>query len=289
MRTYTNIEILKESDIVIDINEYEIEKVSEYHRHEFVELKYILEGTATEWINDTEYKVGKGHLLYVNCGQTHKFIAHEKLQYVNIMIRPSFISRTFDCYDSIREIFALSLYDDFFDSEELRIQCVKFEDDELDEVERIIERLRSEFRTRDNIYKQIIQGYLTVLFGVIFRKLKSYMHEEEDKVDGLTAEILEYIEENCFEKISLAEIAAKSFYNPAYFGRLLKKHYGISFSTYIKQKRINKACELLLDDKFRVNEVFELVGYQDKSLFLRHFKDVMNMTPTEYRKQNGID
>lgn len=289
MKTYTNIEILHDSDMVIDINEYEGDKVSEYHRHEFVELKYILEGSATEWINDNEYNVSKGHLLFVNCGQSHKFVAHEKLRYVNIMIKPSFISRTFDSFDSIREIFALSLYEDFFTEKELKIQCISFEDDELYEVEYIINRLRSEYRNHGNVYRQIVQGYLTVLFGLIFRKLNQYMANDESNVDGISTEILEYIEENCYEKISLAEVATKSFYNPAYFGRLLKKHYGISFSTYIKQKRINKACELLLDDKFRVNEVFELVGYQDKSLFLRHFKDVMNMTPTEYRKQNGID
>ena len=78
-------------------------------------------------------------------------------------------------------------------------------------------------------------------------------------------------------------IAGMSFYNPAYFGRLLKKHYGKTFSAYIKEKRMDKASELLCDKTRTIDEVISVVGYSDRKLFYKHFKDSFGMTPKEFR------
>ena len=80
-----------------------------------------------------------------------------------------------------------------------------------------------------------------------------------------------------------------SFYNPAYFGRLLKKHYGKTFSAYIKEKRMDKAAELLCDRGRTVDDVISVIGYSDRKLFYKHFKETFGMTPKEYRDMKSTE
>ena len=53
---------------------------------------------------------------------------------------------------------------------------------------------------------------------------------------------------------------------------ILKKELGMPFSEYLIGKRIQKAKELLLDDKLSIEEVAEKVGYNDYFYFLKSFK-----------------
>ena len=56
------------------------------------------------------------------------------------------------------------------------------------------------------------------------------------------------------------------------------------FSEYLIGKRIQKAKELLLDDKLSIEEVAEKVGYNDYFYFLKSFKKNTGISPSKYRK-----
>ena len=60
--------------------------------------------------------------------------------------------------------------------------------------------------------------------------------------------------------------------------------YGSPIYKYIKKYKINKAAELLKSDSsLKVSDVAEMVGYDNPSKFAAAFKDVMGLTPMEYR------
>ena len=50
-----------------------------------------------------------------------------------------------------------------------------------------------------------------------------------------------------------------------------------------EEKRMDKASELLCDKGRTVDEVISVVGYSDRKLFYKHFKDTFGMTPKEFR------
>ena len=56
----------------------------------------------------------------------------------------------------------------------------------------------------------------------------------------------------------------------------------------IQQIRIQKASELLCSTKISVQEIAELVGYQDVTHFIRMFKKHTQMTPLQYRKLHTL-
>ena len=61
--------------------------------------------------------------------------------------------------------------------------------------------------------------------------------------------------------------------------------YGSPIYKYIKKYKINKAAELLrTDSNLKISDVAESVGYDNPSKFAVAFKDVMGLTPLEFRK-----
>ena len=61
--------------------------------------------------------------------------------------------------------------------------------------------------------------------------------------------------------------------------------YGSPIYKYIKKFKINKAAELLKNDRsLKVSDVAESVGYDNPSKFAAAFKDVMGLPPLEFRK-----
>lgn len=259
------------------------------HMHEFVELVYILSGSGEQFIGEKKYNVRHGDLLYINFGQSHSFRTDSEFEFVNILINPVFLSRELVNSENIEEIFALSLFEEFGSVHDFTNQSVSFSGRELTMIDTAVKAMISEFDDKMVGYRSTLRGYVQIIFSMLLRNLSQKANADDGGILDLPLDIAAYIEENCFDKITLADIAGMSFYNPAYFGRLLKKHYGKTFSAYIKEKRMDKAAELLCDKGRIVDDVMSVVGYSDRKLFYKHFKETYGKTPKEYRDMKASE
>jgi two-component system response regulator YesN len=61
---------------------------------------------------------------------------------------------------------------------------------------------------------------------------------------------------------------------------------GITLIDYVTSVRIERAKELLLSTDQNCTEVCFQVGYNNQSYFTRTFKDLVGMTPREFKKMN---
>ena len=68
------------------------------HKHNFLELIYIISGNATHYIDNTEYKVSKGDLLLIDTNQTHFHKSENGVLYANMVLLPEFISENLIYY-----------------------------------------------------------------------------------------------------------------------------------------------------------------------------------------------
>ena len=96
--------------------------------------------------------------------------------------------------------------------------------------------------------------------------------------------IMEYIEANYRENISLEELAAYVHMNRSYVSHLFKKETGDNLYNYLQQYRLEKAKELLEHTRDSIQEICWKVGIQDSGYFSKLFKKYAGMTPLEYRK-----
>lgn len=66
----------------------------------------------------------------------------------------------------------------------------------------------------------------------------------------------------------------------------MKAITGGSTIEFIKKNRFNKACQLLLEKRYSINEISSMVGFNTPSYFTTSFKKHFGMLPTEYIKKN---
>lgn len=102
------------------------------------------------------------------------------------------------------------------------------------------------------------------------------------KVDS----ILNDSETICTQGFSLSDLASRLGVNSTYVSRVINERYGRSFSSLVNEQRIKIACKRLRDQENYGNMTFEAiaesVGFSSRSTFIRAFKIVNGMTPSEY-------
>jgi two-component system response regulator YesN len=83
--------------------------------------------------------------------------------------------------------------------------------------------------------------------------------------------------------IMLEELAEKMNLTPEYISAQFVKELGVSFSVYIRQFRIQKAKELLINSDLKLYEIAEKIGYSSAKYFSKVFRETEGMLPTDYR------
>lgn len=108
--------------------------------------------------------------------------------------------------------------------------------------------------------------------------------EQAGAVNHKFHEMLHYIDNHYAEDLFLKELCNQFFINMSYCCELFRKVTDMTFSQYITNLRIKKACELLQNNGLSIAAVCERVGYNDYFYFNKVFKRNIGCTPSEYRK-----
>ena len=109
----------------------------------------------------------------------------------------------------------------------------------------------------------------------------SYLFSE--KSNFRIATILDYIESNYQQKICIQEMADLIFMTRGAFCKYFKKEFKRSFTTYLNEFRIRKACLLLQETDNNLLDIALDCGYENMSFFHRQFKKYLQITPMKYR------
>jgi len=253
----------------------------EPHVHEFIELIYIYSGCGQHVIDGKVYDVRSGDLLFINYGQTHA-VRNSEMEFVNILLKPDFMSEKLVNSENIFEIFALSGFS--VSPEEYALPLASFRGDEFASVHAIVNTLLREYADKNAGYKNILYGYLQVLFTMMIRTLKQH---DSGVCGSFVADITAYIDAHLHEKITLSAIASECFYNPSYFSRKFREYYGKTLTAYIREKRLSEAAKLLLSSDKSVAEISDSVGFSDTALLHKAFRLQFACTPDEYRKSKN--
>ena len=98
------------------------------------------------------------------------------------------------------------------------------------------------------------------------------------------AELLQYVDINYSEQITLDTISSHVGFSKYHFIRLFKEYTGMTFYEYLTNKRIQHAKELLKSN-MGITEIAFSCGFNNQTSFCRTFKKVVGFPPTEYRQQ----
>jgi two-component system, response regulator YesN len=88
-------------------------------------------------------------------------------------------------------------------------------------------------------------------------------------------------------ELKLEDVAKYVDRNPSYFSHLLISKTGRSFTEILTGIRIKEAKRYLLETSKQVKEISHLIGYQNPNYFSRTFKEVIGVSPREFRMKKG--
>lgn len=95
--------------------------------------------------------------------------------------------------------------------------------------------------------------------------------------------IEKYIAENFQNEITVEHLAEQAGLSNGHFTKLFKKDFKTSPMKYVKNTRLEKACEMLKSAKhLHINEIGEAVGFKNPTHFIREFSKTYGSPPRKY-------
>ncbi|SDI69454.1 AraC-type DNA-binding protein [Pseudobutyrivibrio sp. 49] len=123
---------------------------------------------------------------------------------------------------------------------------------------------------------------------IIFMSKNRVFHDVDPRLAYVKSAI-NFIRLKYSEPITVEDIAAACCLNRSYLTRLFKHATGYTPQAYLGTYRIKKATELLLESTESVSSIALLVGYSDSFTFSKAFKRFKDVSPSEYRKNHGVE
>ena len=106
----------------------------------------------------------------------------------------------------------------------------------------------------------------------------------KDKKDLSINASIEYINNNLGKDVGLEKVASICNLSPCYFSKVFKKEVGINFISYVNDKKINMAKEILETTDIPITNIAIDLGFEDCGYFIRVFKRLQGVTPKKYRE-----
>lgn len=252
------------------------------HHHDFFEVCYVWEGSCTQYTASQSFPMVPGDFLIIPPGVEHTVSIHgDKTVLFNIMVRADTLHAS--SLSLLVQHCAVSEVLRHFLLEKDRKGCVLIQTDNSTVLKRIVKHLTQECYTNQDFFCDFAINVFNQLFCYILMsgELKTdYMCLPDNF--SLFA-ILREIQQN-YRTVTLKSLSDKYFFSEEHLSRLIKKMTGKTFSTLLRETRVNQAKLLIARTELSIDAVSELVGYSDASSFTKAFSASVGLSPTQYRK-----
>ncbi|WP_240838203.1 helix-turn-helix domain-containing protein [Acidaminobacter sp. JC074] len=126
--------------------------------------------------------------------------------------------------------------------------------------------------------KEIIQAYYVSVIDYLEKNRLS-------QTSLVASNIKKCIDENYhLEDFSMNTLIHELLMNQTYLRKMFKSVYHMTISEYLVKVRMEGAKALIIEDKFKLSAIAEMVGYKDPGYFSRSFKKYYGVSPSEFHK-----
>ena len=262
------------------------------HTHEFIEMVYIVSGTATHQIGDEIYTVKRGDLFIINLDTAHVFTcdphAPEPFVAYDLMFTPEFFDQSLTGSNALEALNRSFMFYSLFHGQEEFHPYFSVSGSSYHHFGELFNKIYMEHRGQEKGYLEIIRAYLLQLIITIFR-----MDTGLNKQAGLarTRQVVSYvrsfIEENYMHPISVQELADRVYLSRDHLGRVFRDATGLSITAMIQKVRIEHVCRLLTTTDRTISDIAAACGFEDMKFFYSVFKKHIGMLPGEYRGRDA--
>jgi AraC-like DNA-binding protein len=151
--------------------------------------------------------------------------------------------------------------------------------------------LKKAIKIENNPYhNQLVKHLVKALY---YGAAGYYFHQAEDEKNKTKHEILvdkflKLVRENYKKHLGVKFYADILCITPRYFSKIVKENSGKSANEWIDEYIVQEAKALLKSGNFTVQQVSDELNFPSQSFFGKYFKRHTGVTPSKYKKTNGI-
>lgn len=264
------------------------------HRHEYIEVVYVISGTTLHYMENRPSEVKRGDLYVVNVGTAHMFCkdeaSAEPLIVYDLMFTPEFFDSALRGSRGMEALGRSELFHSLFQGRSAEKNSFAISGGLYTAFGELFNRMYQEYRTRSPGYLEIIRAYLLEVIITAIR-----MQDAAERSSGAGSKkqvirrVMDCIEAQYPRSLTVQSLADQVHLNPDYLGRIFKEDTGQTISAQIQKVRVRNACRLLTSTQSTVSDIAYACGFNDLKFFYSVFRKYMQMSPSEYRKNGAAD
>lgn len=238
------------------------------HLHSHIEIVYLLDGSSSAWVDDTEYPLTRGDIFIAFPNQVHRYTTTEYEDAWVILFDEEICSE----------------FNPWF------INCVPVSnvlhsgEYDADKVNCFIPMIRELYgKELSEINAIELKGLALSFMAAVFAGLK--FTEEKMAEVSVMKQMLNFCAANYTEELSLERLEKELHINRFYISHLFSQKLKIKFNDYVNNLRVSHACKLLRQTDMNMTDIVSASGFATSRTFNRAFLKIMGEAPNKYRQK----
>ena len=254
------------------------------NRHDYFELLYVCSGAVTYEVQDRLYSLKAGDLFLVGSTLLHRINSYETngMKAVVLYFMPDLLGASDPAEEQLAYVMPFRVQDTDFP------HVIPASSKVPEQVFDLMLRTSRELPAGSNRARLSVKTYLRMMLVLLVNHFADWRGGEDvfDRQQTNLARLkplFDFIDERYGSDISVDEAAALIHMSKSAFMRFFREVTGQSFVGYLNRFRIAKAELLLTGTDLPIAEISQRVGFCDQSYFGLVFRNLMNMTPREFK------
>jgi beta-xylosidase/AraC-like DNA-binding protein len=237
---------------------------------------FVIDGELMVEIDSRYYVLKEQDLLVINRNQLFQVKGNAANRVLVLDISDSFMDRYYPEYRNSRfEVFSQEI--------EMGREIM------LDKMRKLLVELMITYSRKDESYQIEMQGYICDILLILIRRFKQRgtAIEKIDANDIRLTKMVDYLEKNYHQVITLEDMAQKFYLSTGYLSRYFKQKMGMGFNRFLMEIRLKHSVKDLVYTDVTISQIAMKNGFANTKSFSKLFKEKYEVTPHIYRENHS--
>lgn len=256
------------------------------HYHNYLEIGYCYRGKGSMVLGEQEYRFGGNEFTVIPSNYLHTTNSD-----------PGTISRWEYLFVDVEELVKKICTGNSGRGEKIvrlvNSQALFQKGERCPELVRVLRGIFDIMRAGEEFFEEEAEGLLFAFLTDIARRNAKRSDKKEGKMDEgknqnqLVSRAIDFVSDHFAEQIRVEDIARYAHISETHLRRVFSNCMKMSPLDYVNLVRIQMACEYLNKTDESVAVIALKCGFTTNSTFNRNFRQIMGMTPVQWRKRPG--
>jgi AraC-like DNA-binding protein len=259
------------------------------HRHDCLELSFVIEGAGREIVNGAAHDMRPGTFTFLLPYQIHELQAlpGRPLRLYNCMLGMDLLMAPNEADWGLKSL--------FFEIDPALPPYVQFDGEERERMLGLMQSILDEYEHDRRWGRALIKAKLSealIRFDRARRgQAEARCARQSAGAAGAAAQapvsvwnVIYYIHGHFREELSLRGLAETFHFHASHLSELIHKHTGQPFVRLLHEIRLRHACALLASTEMKIADIAAEVGYGSTQTLFRAFKQYKGLSPQAYRR-----